>query len=332
MKAALFTKYGGPQVIQIGDKKRPEIKENEILIRTAATTVTGVDNIFRGGKALFARMATGIFSPKIPVLGTELSGIVEQVGDEVNRLRPGDNVIADSGTKYGAHAEYVVLTDKDPVVLKPDNISFEEGAALSYGALTAYAFLHKTAGLKQGQRILILGASGSVGSYALQLAKYMGAEVAAVSGTSNIEMLSELGANQAIDYKTTDIEKLSGNYNVIFDAVGKYSFSGVKHLLSKDGLYMTTDLSFGILRDMILTSVLGKRKAVISFTGLRDIADKQKDLELITDLVAKGVIRPVIDKVYPFEEIQSAHAHVNTGRKKGNVVVKLNNGDEHAGS
>jgi NADPH:quinone reductase-like Zn-dependent oxidoreductase len=329
MKAAFLTQYGGPDTIEIREIEKPSVGDDDILIKTIATTVTQVDNIFRSGDQFFARIATGVLKPKIPVLGTELSGVVEEVGKNVTAFKPGDEVIADSGTNYGAHAEYVLVSEKDPVIKKPEGMSFSEAAALSYGGLTALSFLTDTAKLKSGQSILVLGGSGSVGSYAIQIAKYLGAHVTGVSSGKNTGLVTSLGADDVLDYTKNDVRNLDNRFDVIFDTVGKYSFGQLKHLLKGEGLFMTTDLSFGILVNMALTSVVGKKKANVSFTGLNSLEDKLKGLSLLVEIYEQGKIKPLIDQTFDFENIVDAHKHVATGRKKGNVIVNFSDNGGH---
>lgn len=323
MKAAILRHYGGPDSISIEEIPTPEAGDNEILVKVIATTVTQVDNIFRSGDQFFARMATGVSKPKIPVLGTELSGIVKEVGKNVITFKPGDAVIADSGTNYGAHAEYVLITVKDPVIRKPEGMSFIEAAALSYGGLTALSFLTDTADLKSGQKILVLGGSGSVGSYAIQIAKYLGAHVIGVSSGKNSDLLKLLGADEVVNYNKIDVSTIDNRFDVIFDSVGKYSFGSLKHLLKSEGIFMTTDLSFKILRNMFFTSIIGKKKARISLTGLNSLENKLKGLNTLVDIYVEENVRPVIDRTFAFDEIVEAHKYVSSGRKKGNLVIKI---------
>ncbi|MFN1835394.1 NAD(P)-dependent alcohol dehydrogenase [Balneola sp. MJW-20] len=323
MKAAILTGYGGADKIEIRDLEKPAIGDNEILIRTAATTVTQVDNIFRSGDHLFARMATGVIKPKISVMGTELAGWVESVGKDITGFKPGEAVIADSGTNYGAHAEYVKITPEDPVTLKPENMSFPEAAALSYGGLTALSFLQDTAKLQAGQRMLILGASGSVGSFAVQIAKAIGAHVTAVASGDNAKLVLSLGADEFVDYRNTDITQLKDTFDVIFDSVGKYRFGRLKPLLNDNGIFMTTDLSPNILWNMILTGMVGNKKAKIAFTGLNTFGQKMEGLQKLLQFYEDGKLKPVIDRTFTLDEIRKAHEYVSTGRKKGNVVVTV---------
>jgi NADPH:quinone reductase-like Zn-dependent oxidoreductase len=301
----------------------PKPEAHELLIKVKATTVTAVDSIFRKGNSIFPRMATGLMRPGIPVLGTELSGVVEEVGDKVTGFRPGDEVIADSGTSYGAHAEYVCISEKEPVIKKPGNITFQEAAALCYGGLTALSFLRDSGEIKKGSRILVIGASGSVGSSAIQLAAYLGADVTGMCSTANIDLVRSLGADHIIDYTKTSWDEIDQTFDIIFDSVGKYSLKTCRHLLTEHGRYLTTVLSAGSVGDMLRTKMIGKKKSILSFTGLRSAEDKMKDLEFLSTLVESGDLKPVIDRSYELAHIEEAFQYVDLGHKKGNVVITV---------
>ena len=290
-----------------------------MLIKVKATTVTTVDCIFRSGKQFFARLATGPSKPKATILGSEFSGVIEVAGKDVKLFKEGDEVFGD--TSKGTYAEYICLPEDGALAVKPKSLNFEETAALPYGVLTALPFLRDTGKIKSGQRVLINGASGSIGSFAVQLAKYFGAEVTAVCGPSNVELVSSLGADKVIDYSREDFAKDKNSYDVIFDTVGKSSFSLCEKSLKPGGIYLTTVISVKILFQMMVYAKLGSRKAAIAFTGLRPPADKAKDLVFLKGLVEGGKIKPVIDKRYTFEQIPEAHGYVDKGHKKGNVVI-----------
>ena len=322
MKAAFFTSYGDKESIQVLETDRPVPGDDQILIRVKATTVTAVDAIFRSGSAPFARMATGIFSPKIKVLGTELSGIVETVGKDVTEFKPGDEVIADSGTLYGAHAEYVLISDHDPVVHKPADLSFKEAAAVSYGSLTALPFLRDHGKIKEGDRVLIIGASGCVGSYAVQLSKIYGAEVSGVCSGKNAELVQSLGADHIINYRQTPLHKIQDQFDIIFDTVAKYSYGSTRHLLKPRGTYLTTGLSIQSVFDMVRTR-FGNRKSILALTGLRKNEDKTDDLRWIADLFKENRLKVVIDREYPLDAISDAFDYVEKGHKTGSVVITI---------
>ena len=324
MRAALFKAYGNHDSIQVQEIEQPPLGDNDILIKVIATTVTAVDAIFLSGKSLFPRLATGLLKPKIPVLGTELSGIVEAVGQKVTNFKPGDEVIADSGTNYGAHGEYVRVSKDDPIVQKPQNVPFKEAAAISYGSLTALSFLRDSAKVKEGNSVLIIGASGSVGTYAIQIAKQFGANVTGVCSTKNVALVTSLGADHVIDYTQTALKDLQATYDIVFDTVGKYSFGSVRHLLSPKGRYLTTVLSFRAVFDMAL-STFRRQKSILALTGLRPAAQKLQDLQFVTDLFSTNSLQSVVDREYALDNIAEAFRYVQLGHKSGNVVVSINN-------
>lgn len=323
MKAIVYTKYGSPDVLQIKEMEKPAPKENEVLVKVHATTVTAVDSIFRKGNEFFARLATGIIKPKATILGTEFSGTIEEAGKDVKLFKKGDNVFGCTHTGHGAHSEFICLPDDGPFTVKPSNLTFEEAAAVPSGALTALPFLRDTGKIKAGQKVLINGASGSVGTFAVQLAKYFGAEVIGVCSTPNIALVKSLGADKVIDYTKVDFTKNRLTYDIIFDSVGKTSYSACRSSLKQNGVYLTTVISFRILFQMLWTSRIGNKKAMIAFTGLRPSTERAKDLIFLRELIEAGKLKTVMDKHYPLEQIAEAHQYVDEGHKKGNVVITV---------
>lgn len=305
---------------------KPVPNENEVLVKLRATTVTAVDTIFRKGSSSFARLATGLIRPKHHILGSEFSGEVEAVGNKVRRFKRGDLVFGDTSSNQGTYAEYLCLPEETPMETIPSNLTIEQAAAVSYGTLTALPFLRDNGKLKSGQKILIIGASGSVGSFAVQLARHMGAEVTGVCGSANEELVRSLGASQVIDYTKEDFTAGEEIYDVVFDSVGKSSFRQTKRTLKPGGVYLTTVLSVRILLNMLWTSRFGRKRAQIAFTGLRPVGERMKDLAGIKQLLEQGAVKPVIDRQYPFERIVEAHRYVDEGHKKGNVVIIVNDG------
>ncbi|MBD3169789.1 MAG: zinc-binding dehydrogenase [candidate division Zixibacteria bacterium] len=323
MKAVVYKKYGSPDVIQVEDIEKPVPSDNEVLIKVHASTVTAVDCVFRKGKPFISRLANGISKPKHTTLGTEFSGVIETAGKAVKRLNEGGHVYGTTAG-YGANAQYICLPeDKATISLKPSNLSHEEAACCD-GGLTALPFLRDKGKIKAGQKILIIGASGSVGSAAVQLAVYFGAEVTGVCSSSNVDMVESLGADEVIDYTKEDFTANGKAYDIIFDAVGKSSFSRCKNSLKSKGIYLVTDLSPAILPQMLLTSMLGGKKAVIEFTGLRPPEKRTEDLVFLKGLYESGKMKSVIDRSYPLKQIAEAHAYVEKGHKKGNVVININ--------
>ena len=272
---------------------------------------------------MISRLFTGLVKPKINTLGEELAGEIEEVGKEVRKWKKGDFVFGTAGPEFGANAEYISLPQDAVLAIKPHNLSFAEAAASVDGFLTAMPFLRDAGSIKSGQNVLIYGASGSVGSAGVQVAKYFGAHVTAVCSTSNLEMVTSLGADQVIDYTTTDFTKLDQMYDIVFDTVGKVSFGQCKSSLTHDGIFLEAGFSAGILGRMIWTSMFGRKKAKMVATGLRPPGEKLKDLDLLKKLLESGEIRPVLDRIYPLEQIAEAHAYVEKGHKKGNVAIDV---------
>ncbi len=323
MKKIVYNKYGGPEVLQIIDAEKPTPKPNEILIKIIATTVTATECTFRKGEPFFARLFTGITKPKINTLGEELSGEIESVGNAVKLFKIGDEVFGTAGPRFGANAEYICVDEEGVLALKPANITHEEAASSVDGFLTALPFLRDTGKIKKGQQVLINGASGSVGSSAVQVAKYFGTEVTGVCSPANLELVNTIGADYVIDYTKEDFTKKEKTYDIIFDAVGKITFSKSKKSLKKEGVFLEAGIGVGILRHSIWTSMFGGKKAKFAATGLRPPKERTKDLKLLKELMESGKIKPVIDKKYSLNEIVEAHSYVDQGHKKGNVVITV---------
>jgi NADPH:quinone reductase-like Zn-dependent oxidoreductase len=322
MKAIVYTKYGPPDVLQLKEVEKPTPKDNEVLIRVYATTVTAADCAFRSGNPFFARFYTGLMRPKNSILGTELAGEIELVGKDVKLFKKGDSIFGTS-ISFGAHAEFKCLPEDGSLAIKPANLTYGDAAAVCDGALTALPFLRDQANIQNGQKVLIHGASGSVGTFAVQLAKYFGAEVTGVCSTTNLEMVKSLGADKVIDYTKEDFTKNGQTYDIIFDTVGKSSFSRCKRSLKQSGVYLSTVPSPAIMLQMLWTSKFGSKKAIFAATGLRPSSEKTKDLIFLKELIEAGKIKPAIDRRYPLEQIAEAHSYVEKGHKKGNVVITL---------
>lgn len=321
MKAIVYTDYGSPDVLQLKEVAKPTPKDNELLIRIEATTVTAVDSTFREGSSLSGRFYTGLKRPKRPVLGSTLAGEVEAVGKDVTLFKKGDQVFG-ATANFGTHAEYICLPEDGALAHKPASITYEEAVATN-AVLTALPFLRDTGQIQSGQKVLINGASGSVGSYAVQLAKQAGAEVTGVCSTEKMEFVKSLGADRVIDYKREDFTNRGETYDIIFDAAGKSSYGRCKHALKENGVYLSTVLSPRIVLDVIWTSIVGSKKAKITFAGLRPASEQAQDLRFLTELIEAGQLRSLIDRCYPLAQTAEAHRYIETGRKKGSVVITV---------
>jgi NADPH:quinone reductase-like Zn-dependent oxidoreductase len=324
MKAVVCTKYGPQEVLQLKELTKPTPKDNEVLIRIHAAVVGPSDCAFRKGEPFIVKLIYGLTRPRLSTPGVEFAGEIEAVGKDVSLFKQGDQVFGISPDRFGAHAEYMCLPEAKPVVIKPATMTYEEAAALCDGAPTALTFLRDVAKLQRGQKALINGASGAVGAYAVQLAKSFGAEVTGVCGTTNVALVQSLGADTVIDYTKEDFAKSGQTYDIIFDAVGKRSFSQSKSALTQTGVYLTTVPTLGILLQMLWTSRSGGKKAKFATAGLMQ---SKENLSFIKELFAAGKLQAVIDRRYRLEQIVEAHRYVETGRKKGNVVITLENDD-----
>ncbi len=323
MKAAVYERYGPPGVVEIREVEKPTINDNDILIRIRATTVSSGDWRVRSlevpfGFGLLARMFFGLFRPKQPILGAELAGDVAAVGKDVRKFTIGDAVIAFPGAGLGCHAEYRSMPEDGAVALKPANLTYEEATALCFGGTTALHFLKEKAKVQRGEKVLIIGASGAVGTAAVQLAKYFGAEVTAVCSAANLELVKSIGADKVIDYTKEDFTKGGNTYDIIFDAAGTASFLQCKDVLNENGRLLMVVAGLPQMAQIAWASVTSSKKV---FAG--PAAERVEDLHFLKELARTGAFKPVIDRHYPLERIVEAHAYVDTGRKKGSVIINI---------
>jgi NADPH:quinone reductase-like Zn-dependent oxidoreductase len=330
MNAMVYTRYGPPEVVQLKEVATPTPKDNEVLVRIGAAVVSRGDCTARKGSPLSIRLATGILRPKKPILGTKNAGDIEAVGKAVTRFRPGDQVFAATGAGFGAHAEYLCLPEDGALAAKPVNASYAEAAAICEGGLTALPFLRDQGKIQPGHHVLINGASGAVGSSAVQLAKAFGAIVTGVCSTANVELVRSLGADTVIDYTQEDFTQIGQTYDLMFDTVGNGSFSRCKRMLKPGGIYLTTVLTLAIYPHMLWTAKIGDKRAIIAYSNFRPASEKAKDLLVLKELTEAGTFKPIIDRCFPMDQTVEAHRRVETGHKTGNVVISVNPTNEHA--
>ena len=322
MKAMVYERYGPPEVLHLKEVAKPTPKDNEVLIKIHATTVTSGDWRVRSltlptGFGFIARLALGALKPRQPILGTELAGVVEATGKNVSKFKVGDSVFAFAGAAMGCYAEYKCMPENAAVALKPANLTYDEAAALSFGGTTALDFFRRGK-LQRGERILVNGASGSVGSAAVQLAKHFGADVTAVCSSANVEWVRSLGANHVINYTKQDFTQNGLTYDVIVDTAGTAPYSRSKGSLTDRGRLF---LVLGALPDMLQIPWVSMTSSKKIIAG--PAAERAEDLRFLAELAEAGEFKPVIDRRYAFERIVDAHRYVDTGRKKGNVIITL---------
>ena len=319
MKAIVRTKYGPPDILQLKKVPKPTPKNNEVLVKIYATTVNRTDCAFLRGKPFINRLVGGLFRPKRKILGSEFAGEIEAVSKDVKSFKIADHVFGFSGVSFGAHAEYITMPEQGMLTTMPTYMTYEEVAPSTEGAHYAINNIRK-ANVGNGQKILINGATGAIGSAAVQLAKYYGAKVTAVCDTQNVKLVKSLGVDKVIDYTEEDFTKSGQEYDFVFDAVGKSSFSACKKLLKPDGIYCSTDLGF-LWQNLFLpiwTSRFGRKKVIFPIPN-----DRKEDILFFKELIEAGKFRPVIDRSYPMERIVEAYKYVEKGQKTGNVVITV---------
>jgi NADPH:quinone reductase-like Zn-dependent oxidoreductase len=316
MKAIVYTKFGPPEVLQLREVEKPTPKANEVLIKIHATTVVKEDPDMRASPGF-----NGLLKPRNPILGQELAGEVEATGRDVTRFSPGNQVFGIG--MFGAYAEYKCMPEDGALAIKPVNLSYEEAASVPNGALTALPFLRDKGKIQRGQTVLIYGASGSVGAAAVQLARYYGTAVTGVCSTANLEWVKSLGADQVIDYTQEDFTENGKTYDIIFDTVGKLSFSACKGSLADGGIYLATVPTPVMMLHALWPAKSGSKKVKFAAAGLRPAREKVKDLAFLTELIESGKLKAVIDRCYPLAQMAEAHRYVEKGHKKGNVVITV---------
>lgn len=319
MKAAYYTEYGSPEVVAVRDIECPKIADTEILVKVGAASVTTADWRLRASAYpayawLAGRLMFGLFAPKNNVLGSDFAGRIAVIGNEVTRFKVGDEVFGASGN--GAHAEFLKISEDGPVHLKPAGLDDMQAAAVPFGALSALVFLRDFAKIRPGQKVLIIGASGGVGVYAVQIARHFGAEVTGMCSTANLDLVRSLGADHVIDYTTKDFAKSGETYDLIVDTISKTSFAHCKPALTPNGIFLPIEFTMREIVQSLTTKLAGSKRVVVGISG-----DRLEDLTIIRDLLDAGVLRPVIDSQYPLSSIPEAHRRVESRHKTGSVIV-----------
>lgn len=322
MRAITYSQYGPVDVLGLSEVPLPEPGPRELRLRVEAVAVSSADVAFRAGRPWLTRLFAGPLRPGQPILGTELAGVVDAVGGKVERFEPGQRVFAATGDRFGAHAEYVVLGEDDALALAPAGADLAEAAAVCEGGLTALPFLRDHGRLQPGQHLLVNGATGAVGSVAVQLAKHLGARVTAVCSTQHVELARELGADSVVDYSRRDITRAGTPFDVILDAAGKLSLAACRPILAPRGVLLEPVLGARAVLDHTRSRVLGGRRSVLAFTGLRPAADRAADLRELSALVESGALRGVVHAELPLEEAAQAHRIVEGGGKRGSVILR----------
>ena len=330
MKAIVYTKFGPPEVLELKEVEKPAPKDNEVLIRVHATSVNFGDTMARNFKAisprefnmpflfwLLAKISFGLKQPKITILGSEFAGEVEAAGKDVKQFKKGDQVFGYPGQSFGAYAEYLCIPEDGVLAIKPANMNHEEAAVVPYGALMALPLLRKV-NIRPGQKVLINGASGGIGSAAVQIAKHFGAEVTGVCGTPRVEFVRSLGADKVIDYTKEDFTQTGETYDLVFDILGRSSISRCKSSLKPNGIHLFASFKMKQLFQMLWTSRSGGKKVICALAP-----GSVEDLVSVKELIEAGKIRAIIDQRYPLEQIIEAHRYVEQGHKKGNVVITV---------
>lgn len=323
MKAIINTNYGGPEILELQDVKIPTPKTDEVRIQVYATSVTRAGTMMRTGKPYIGRLFMGFSKPKHPIPGTNFAGVVESVGRDVSLFKIGDKVFGENIETFGTNAEFVCVPENGIIAHLPKKLSFNEAAGICDGALTSMNFLKNVGQIKKGQHILINGASGSLGSSAVQLANSFGAIVTGVCSKKNKEMVKSIGAHYVIDYHEFDFAETGLKYDLIYDTVGTRTFSNSKKALTQNGAYISPVLGFPLLMNVLRTAIIGSRKAKFSATGMLPLSEQRQLFYTLIDIINQGEYLPIIDRIYPLKEVPQAHRYVDTGHKKGDVVIAV---------
>jgi NADPH:quinone reductase-like Zn-dependent oxidoreductase len=322
VKAVVYRRFGPAEVLQLKEVATPTPKDNEVRIRIHAVAVSIEDPGMRAYPGL-----NGFLRPRRPILGAYLAGEIESIGKDVSRFREGDQVYGATGMSYGAYAQFKCTPEDGALAIKPANMTYEEAVAVPNGGLTALPFLRDKGKIQSGHRVLINGASGAVGTSAVQLARSFGAQVTGVCSTANLELVQSLGADRVIDYTKEDFTHSGQAYDIILDTVGKTtSFSRCRSSLTCNGVYLSTVLGLSTLLHMLWTRRFGSKKAIFMSTGLRPAMEKARDLVFLKELAEAGKLKAVIDRRYPLDQVAEAHRYVAKGHKKGNVVLTVEHG------
>lgn len=319
MRAAIHTRYGPPEVVSVKEISKPSPGDHEMLVRVIASTVNRTDCGFRSAEYFISRFWSGLLKPKFHTLGCEFAGEIVEVGKNVQSFQPGEKIFGFNDTRFGGHAEYLVVTEDEGIARVPENIPFDEAAAIAEGAHYALCDI-RAAKIKKGQHVMVYGATGAIGSAAVQLLKYFGVHVTAVCNTRSVELVRALGADVVIDYQTQDFTQTPQRFEMIFDAVGKISFAKARPLLTRKGVYLSTELGKNAenIFFALVTPLLGGKKVLFPIPLIR-----REDVQLLAELVEQGWFRPVIDRKYPLDQIVEAYTYVESGQKTGNVILNI---------
>lgn len=323
MKAVIQDQYGGPEVLRTAEVDQPSPGAHDVLIKVEAASVTTADSMMMTGKPYIGRLMLGLTKPKYQIPGAGFAGVIEAIGSKVTKYKIGQAVFGESIDSFGGQAEYMCLHEDGVFTTKPENVSFESAATVCDGVMTSINFLKNVVKLQPGQHILINGASGSLGSAAVQLAVAYGARVTGVCSTKNVDFVKSLGAHQVIDYRKEDFTQSANTYDIVYDTVGKSSFSKAKGCLVEGGVYASPVLDGRLLLDMLITSMMGKKKARFSATGALPKKEQLVLLSEATKMMSTGQVRPHIEKTYELDEIHKAHHYIASGHKRGNVVFAI---------